>query len=78
MRIMTIITAPAALLLLNGCLAGAAINAVGETVEAGVEVTGAVVGTTAKTGGAVVGGTVDAIIPGDQSGKKDRKKKDRD
>ncbi|GGC96422.1 hypothetical protein [Aquisalinus flavus] len=78
MRITPILFAAPALLLLNGCLAGAAINAVGETVEAGVEVTGAVIGTTAKTGGAVVGGTVDAIMPGDQSGKKDKKKKDRD
>lgn len=78
MRIRTLITAAAALSLLNGCLAGAAINAVGETVEAGVEVTGAVIGTTAKTGGAVVGGTVDAIIPGDQSGRKDKKEKDQD
>lgn len=70
-RVLTLLVP--ATILLNGCLAGAAINAVGETVEAGVEVTGAVIGTTAKTTGAVVGGTVDAIIPGDQSGKKKEK-----
>lgn len=59
------------LVILNGCLAGAAVNVVGETVETGIELTGA----TAKATGQVVGGTVDAVIPGDQSG---RKKKDRD
>jgi hypothetical protein len=47
--------------LLSGCLAGAAVNVVGETVEAGVEVTGAVVGT-----------TVDVIVPdGDDDEGKD-------
>ena len=47
--------------LLSGCLAGAAVNVVGETVEAGVEVTGTVVGT-----------TVDVIVPdGDDDEGKD-------
>ena len=76
MKLRILITAPALILALNGCLAGAAINVVGETVETGVELTGAVVGTTAKTTGAVIGGTVDAVVPGDQSGKKDDDKDD--
>jgi hypothetical protein len=57
-RLVAILGLPA---LLSGCLAGAAVNVVGETVEAGVEVTGAVVGT-----------TVDVIVPdGDDDEGKD-------
>ncbi len=48
---------------LSGCLVGSAINAVGETAETAVELTGA----TVKATGSVIGGTVDAVIPGDQS-----------
>lgn len=56
-------------LLTSGCLLGTAVNIAGETVETGVEITGATAKTTAGVTGAVIGGTVDAIIPGDQSGK---------
>ena len=57
-RLVAILGLPA---LLSGCLAGAAVNVVGETVEAGVEVTGTVVGT-----------TVDVIVPdGDDDEGKD-------
>lgn len=49
---------------LGGCLVGAAVNAAGEVVEAGVEVTGAVVGT-----------TVDVIVPDGDDEKKDKKDK---
>lgn len=76
MKLRLFLAAPALMLVLNGCLAGAAINAAGETVEAGVGITGAVIGTTAKTTGAVVGGTVDAVVPGDQSGRKKNDRKD--
>ena len=65
-------------LALSGCIVGAAVNVVGETAEAAVELTGATIKTTAGVTGAVIGGTVDAIIPGDQSAKKkekDEKKK---
>ncbi len=52
-------------LALGGCLAAAAVEVVAETVEAGVEITGAVVGT-----------TVDVITPdGDDDDKKEKKKK---
>ena len=61
---------------LSGCVVGAAINAAGETVETAVELTGATVKTTAGVTGAVIGGTVDAVIPGDQSPKKDRQSDD--
>jgi len=52
--------------LLSGCLAGAAVDVIGETVEAGVGVTGAVVGTTA-----------DVVVPdGDDEDDKDGDKED--
>jgi hypothetical protein len=63
--------------LLSSCVVAGAINVVGEVVETGVEVTGATVATGAKVTGAVIGGTVDAIIPGDQSGKDKSDKEDK-
>ena len=58
-------------LCLSGCLVGTAINAVLETAEGAIELTGATVKTTAGATGAVIGGTVDAVLPGDQRRKKD-------
>ncbi|MGV6801586.1 MAG: hypothetical protein ACWA5L_06670 [bacterium] len=54
---------------LNGCVVGTAVGVAGETVETAVEITGTTAATTAKVTGAVIGGTVDAVIPGDQSGR---------
>ncbi|MBL4679421.1 MAG: hypothetical protein JKY88_01710 [Pseudomonadales bacterium] len=48
------------LVLLQGCLAGAVVNVLAETVEAGVEITGAVIGT-----------AVDIVVP---NGKDDEEK----
>jgi hypothetical protein len=45
---------------LQGCVAGAIVDVVAETVEAGVEITGAVVGT-----------AVDVIVPGGDDEEKD-------
>lgn len=66
----SLLSAAAALCLLNGCVATTAIAVVGETTEAAVEVTGATAAATARVTGAVIGGTVDAVIPGKQ-GRKD-------
>ncbi len=63
--------------LLSSCIVAGAVNVAGEVVETGVEVTGTTVATGAKVTGAVIGGTVDAIIPGDQSGKKKSDKDDK-
>jgi len=51
------------LALLQGCLAGAVINVVAETVEAGVEITGAVIGT-----------AVDIVVPNGKN-KEDKEEK---
>lgn len=52
-RLYQIIILLGVLISLQGCVAGAIVDVVAETVEAGVEITGAVVGT-----------AVDVIIPG--------------
>ena len=52
-RLYQIIILLGMLISLQGCVAGAIVDVVAETVEAGVEITGAVVGT-----------AVDVIIPG--------------
>jgi hypothetical protein len=83
MRIVKLAALGSVCLSLSGCLVGTAIDATAETIEAGVELTGATVKTTAGVTGAVIGGTVDAVVPGDQraarkekeEAKKDKKKK---
>lgn len=75
-RPMTTALALATTPLLSGCLLGAAIEVAAETVEAGVEITGA-----------VAGAAVDIVVPGDgkddddkksEKDKKDKDKKDKD
>jgi hypothetical protein len=70
LRLAAVPLAVASTLALSGCLVGTAIDIAAETVEAGVEITGA-----------VAGAAVDVVVPGDgkdDDEEKDKKKKKKD